>query len=76
MLIEIKKMVAELLEIDLNSIDDNFSANDNANWDSLMLLNLTAEIEEKFGVSIEPEDIPELTSIELIQNCINKYKQN
>ena len=74
MLIEIKKIISELLEIDLNSIDDNFSANDNANWDSLMLLNLTTEIEEKFGVSIEPEDIPELTSIESIQSCINKYK--
>jgi len=74
MLIKIKQIIAELLEIDVNLITDNYSANDNVNWDSLMLLNLTAEIEENFGISIEPEDIPELTSIEAIQQCINKYK--
>ena len=74
MLIKIKRIIAELLEIDVNLITDNYSANDNVNWDSLMLLNLTAEIEENFGISIEPEDIPELTSIEAIQQCINKYK--
>lgn len=74
MLTEIKSIIAELLEININAISDDFSAKDNANWDSLMLLNLTTEIEEKFGVSIEPEDITELTSIVSIQNCINKYK--
>lgn len=74
MLTEIKSIIAELLDIDIDAIGDDYSAKDNANWDSLMLLNLTTEIEEKFGVSIEPEDITELTSIVSIQNCINKYK--
>ena len=74
MLTELKSIIAELLEIDIEVISDDYSAKDNANWDSLTLLNLTTEIEEKFGVSIEPEDIPELTSIVSIQNCINKYK--
>lgn len=69
----IKQMIAELLDVQVNSVNDSTTAADFLNWDSLMLLNITVEIEARFGVSIEPDDINELVSIISIENCIKKY---
>jgi acyl carrier protein len=71
---EVKEILAKVLEIDIASIFDNATQKDIAKWDSLQHLNLIVEIEDKYDISIDPEDISEMLSIEKIIEIIKKYK--
>ncbi len=69
---KIKQVLAEVLEIDINQIGDNFDQNDCVKWDSLHHLNLVVELETAFDVDLEPEEIGVMTSINEIMSIINK----
>jgi acyl carrier protein len=71
---EVKEILANVLEIDIATIFDNATQKDIAKWDSLQHLNLIVEIEDKYDVSIDPEDISEMVSIDKIIEIIKKYK--
>jgi acyl carrier protein len=71
---EVKEVLAKVLEIDIATILDNATQKDIAKWDSLQHLNLIVEIEDKYDVSIDPEDISEMLSIDKIIEIIKKYK--
>ena len=72
--LEIKEIISRVFEIDLSEITDKSSQKDIVKWDSLQHLNLIVEIEDKFDISIEPEDISNMVTIEKIVEIINKYK--
>jgi len=71
---EVKEILAKVLEIDIATIFDNAIQKDIAKWDSLQHLNLIVEIEDKYDISIDPEDISEMLSIDKIIEIIKKYK--
>jgi acyl carrier protein len=71
---EVKEILANVLEIDIATIFDNATQKDIAKWDSLQHLNLIVEIEDKYDISIDPEDISEMLSIDKIIEIIKKYK--
>lgn len=71
---EVKEILAKVLEIDIATIFDNANQKDIAKWDSLQHLNLIVEIEDKYDISIDPEDISEMLSIDKIIEIIKKYK--
>jgi len=71
---EVKEILAKVLEIDITTIFDNATQKDIAKWDSLQHLNLIVEIEDKYDISIDPEDISEMLSIDKIIEIIKKYK--
>ena len=71
---EVKEILANVLEIDIATIFDNATQKDIAKWDSLQHLNLIVEIEDKYDISIDPEDISEMISIDKIIEIIKKYK--
>lgn len=39
-------------------------------WDSMAQLNLVLELEDEFGISLEPEEIGEMTSFEIVCRTI------
>lgn len=39
-------------------------------WDSLATINLVTVIEEEFGIQIEPEELGELASFEMIRELL------
>jgi acyl carrier protein len=63
----IKKVVSQVLKID---VDDNTSQDTCASWDSLRHLNLIIELEMEFDVSLEPEEIAQMKSIDEIERII------
>ena len=69
---EVKEILAKVLEIDIVTIFDNATQKDIAKWDSLQHLNLIVEIEDKYDISIDPEDISEMLSIDKIIEIIKK----
>jgi acyl carrier protein len=48
------------------------SAGSLASWDSLAGITLISLIEEEFGISISPDDVPDLISFELIADYLRR----
>jgi acyl carrier protein len=42
-------------------------------WDSQTHVALVVALEERFGVMFEPEDVPELTSLDSIEEMLRRY---
>tara|TARA_B100002052_G_scaffold295184_1_gene321209 strand:- start:2255 stop:2488 length:234 start_codon:yes stop_codon:yes gene_type:complete len=67
---DIKKVMASVFLVDENEISDDISQSNFEKWESLQHLMLIVDIESKFGVSFEPEEIVEMTSLELIEKYL------
>lgn len=71
-------MEEKLLEVlketfELDSIDKTISQQTCSAWDSMGQLNLVADLEDAFDISLEPDEISEMKSYEDIV-CILKSK--
>lgn len=71
---EIKQIMSKVFDLGIDTIGDNATQKDIIKWDSLNHLNLVVEIEDNFDISIEPDDISEMLSIDQILLVVNKYK--
>ena len=67
---DIKKVMASVFLVDENEISDDISQSNFEKWESLQHLMLIVEIESKFDVSFEPEEILEMISLELIEKYL------
>jgi acyl carrier protein len=56
--------------LDVDSVSDDDSMQTIKSWDSLRHLNLVMAIEERFGITFDPDEIPELTSVRKISESI------
>lgn len=59
--------MASVFLIDANNISDDISQINFEKWESLQHLILIVNIESEFGVSFEPEEIVEMTSLDFIE---------
>lgn len=71
---EIIEIMSKVFEIEVSDISENASQKEIMKWDSLQHLNLIVEIEDRYDISIDPEDIAVMVSIEKIIEVLNKYK--
>ena len=71
--IELKQIMANVFEVDIEIIDDTFSQKNIDSWDSLRHLNFIVEIEDKYGISLEPDEISEMVSIQKVIEILKKY---
>jgi acyl carrier protein len=67
---ELKKIMADVFLTDIDKIPDNVSQANFEKWESLQHLMLIVSIESEFGVSFEPEEIIEMTSLELLEKYL------
>lgn len=67
----ILKIISQVLKTE---VDENASQNSIPQWDSLRHLNLVIELEVEFDVSFEPEEIAEMTNINVIESMIKEKK--
>lgn len=68
----LKDVMATVLGIAADSIDDDTSMDTVEAWDSIKHMNLVLAIEEEFGVSIPDEDAANITSYPLIRLVLNE----
>tara|TARA_B110001469_G_C9635617_1_gene318674 strand:- start:159 stop:392 length:234 start_codon:yes stop_codon:yes gene_type:complete len=73
---EIKKVMASVFLVEENEISDDISQKNFEKWESMQHLMLIVEIESEFGVSFEPEDIVEMTSLEMIEKHLSLIKKD
>lgn len=69
---KIKKIMASVFLIEADKISDDISQISFEKWESLQHLILIVNIESEFGVSFEPEEIVEMTSLDLIDKYLKK----
>lgn len=67
-----QKVLDILKEVmELESVDNSLSQSTCDKWDSMAQLSISVELESEFGVTLEPEEIAQLTSFEAIVKVLN-----
>jgi acyl carrier protein len=68
----LKDVMATVLSIAADTINDDTSMDTVEAWDSIKHMNLVLAIEEEFGISIPDEDAANITSYPLIRLVLNE----
>ncbi len=68
----IKVVVASVLNIDIDSIDDTTSPDTVVEWDSLKQMNLIVALEEEFEIIFSDDDVVNMLNFKLIKLIIEE----
>ena len=74
MIKEITEIIAEQLVIDEESIKPESNIIDDLNADSLAIVEMLMAIEEKYGVNVPDEDVPNLKTVQDIADYVANHK--
>ena len=66
----IKKVMSDVLNIDVSLINNESSPDNIENWDSLKHMNLIVALEEEFEIEFDDEEIVESMNYILIVNIL------
>ncbi|MBI5540025.1 MAG: acyl carrier protein [Bacteroidia bacterium] len=69
---KLKNILATSLEMDFVKVTEDISQENSENWDSIHHLIIISAIEEEFSVSVEPEEILEMTDFKSIYELLLK----
>lgn len=69
---KIKEALAKIFMTNIGNISDHISQSNFEKWDSMQHLMLIVELENKFDIYFEPEEITKMVDIESIVNVISK----
>ncbi len=72
---KIREMIAENLNIDVNTITEEASFKEDLGVDSLDLFELVMALEEEFGVEIPTEDLEELTTVGAVVKYVESHQE-
>ena len=68
----LRDILADILEIPREQVTPDLSAGTIDNWDSFRHLQIVLAVEGEYGVQLDPQRIPELTSVSLLQAELEK----
>jgi acyl carrier protein len=68
----LRDTVADILEISSDQVTPDLSTSTVDSWDSFRHLQLILAVEGEYGVQLDPQRIPELTSVALLQAELEK----
>ena len=71
---KIREMIAENLNIDINTITEEASFKEDLGVDSLDLCELVMALEEEFGVEIPTEDLETLTTVGAVAKYVEEHQ--
>jgi acyl carrier protein len=74
MINEITEIIAEQLCIDADGIKPESNIIDDLKADSLAIVEMLMAIEEKYGVSVPDEDVPNLKTVQDIADYVSSNK--
>ena len=57
------KIVADILHCDVNSLSENSRLGRHENWDSLAQMSILLELEERYSITVDENNIDQLLSI-------------
>ena len=65
----------EVFELDAGSIQPDVAIRELPEWDSMTFLGLIATVDEQTGVTLEPEDVLEITTARDLFNLVQQKQQ-
>jgi acyl carrier protein len=68
----VRHILGVVLEMSEQQIDEQLSAEETSNWDSIRHLNLVMALEETFGVSFTSDELAQLTSYRAIVDALGQ----
>jgi acyl carrier protein len=68
----LRNILADILEISPEEVTPDLSIDMVDSWDSFRHLQAILAVEGEYGVQLDPQRIPELTSVSLIQSELEK----
>jgi acyl carrier protein len=68
----LRDILADILEISPEQVTPDLSMETAESWDSFRHLQAILAIEGEYGVQFDPQRIPELTSVSLLQSELEK----
>ncbi|WP_029320389.1 acyl carrier protein [Butyrivibrio sp. AE3004] len=71
---EIKELIAEILAVDEDKVTKEASLIDDLGADSLSVVELHMEIEERLGIKIPDEEVVNLKTVQDVLNAIEAHK--
>ena len=71
---ELKQVIAETLQVPVETVADDSSPATLPQWDSLAHLNLVMALEQKFGVSFTLDEIIQLQDVPTIRQFLQNKK--
>ena len=71
---KIREMIAENLNIDINTITEEASFKEDLGVESLDLFELVMALEEEFGVVIPTEDLETLTTVGAVAKYVEEHQ--
>ncbi len=71
---EVKEALSEHLGVDVETINENSKLVDDLGADSLDLVELTMDLEEKFEMKIPDEDVGKLTDVKSIVDYVTSKR--
>ena len=72
---KIREMIAENLNIDMDTITEEASFKEDLGVDSLDLFELVMALEEEFGVEIPTEDLEGLTTVGAVVKYVESHQE-
>ena len=69
---KVKMIIAQILNLSVEKINDDASTTNVAEWDSLNHMNIIFAVEEQMELTFEDDEIMDLTSLEKIVSAIKK----
>lgn len=67
---QVRQTIAEVFLIDASEVTAESTAESIEAWDSIGHLNLILALEQQFGRSFDPEEVPKLTSVAKIAEAV------
>jgi len=67
---QLSRIFADVFEIPIERVRPDSSPDNIETWDSARHLSLVVALEQEFAVQLEPEDIEQLLSFEIIQSLL------
>lgn len=75
-LIQIKKIISDVLNISISDLEMGSSPDNTENWDSIKHMDIIASLEEEFSITFDEEEIFEMMNIEIIHIIIQEKVGN
>jgi acyl carrier protein len=69
---QIKQVIADILDVDPNSINESTNRDNTSKWDSLNHINLMIALEQEFSVTFDPTEMESMFSFADILEVLDR----
>lgn len=70
---DVKELIADIIEVDVASLDPNASLVEDLGMDSMMALEILASLEKRFKIKLPEDELPKITTVNRAIEVARKY---